>query len=65
MMTEEMTVEEQEGVEAIQYLQSRVGIDESTADALRGWRGMSKRGQEFTLKMASSMKGKSTDDKEI
>lgn len=64
-MSSKLTVEEQEGVEAIQYLQSRVGIDESTADALRGWRGMSKRGQEFTLKMASSMKRNNTDDKEI
>ena len=46
---EELTREEQRGVEAIQYLQSMVAIDETAEKALAGWRDMSDNDQETTM----------------
>lgn len=46
---EELTKEEQRGVEAIQYLQSMIAIDETTEEALAGWRAMSDDDQETTM----------------
>lgn len=48
---QEMTDEEKEGVKAIVFLQSLVGIVEPEDKALRGWRGFSEYDKEATLRM--------------
>jgi hypothetical protein len=51
----ELTKEEQRGVEAIQYLQSMIAIDETAGEALAGWRAMSDDEQETTMVTYSFM----------
>ncbi len=50
-----LTVEEQQGISAIQYLQSMAGINESDDDALNGWRNMSPSDRKFTLSFYNSL----------
>ena len=45
----ELTEDERQGIEAIQFLQAMVGIDETAEDALAGWRKMSGDEKETTL----------------
>jgi hypothetical protein len=48
-MPETLTIEEENGIKAIQYLQGVVSIDESRDKALRGWRGMSEHEKVTTM----------------
>ena len=57
-----ITVEEQQGIKAIQYLQSLVGIDESNEEALTGWRDMSKSQKEFTLNVCAKFEGDADEE---
>ena len=58
----EITVEERQGIKAIQYLQSLAGIDESNKEALTGWRDMSKSQKEFTLKVCVEFGGDADEE---
>ena len=58
----EITVEEQQGIKAIQYLQSLVDIDESKEKASTGWRMMSKSQKELTLKVHAEFGGNADEN---
>jgi len=51
----ELTVEEQQGIKAIQYLQAVREINESEEDALIGWRKMHPYQKEFTLELYNTL----------
>lgn len=53
----ELTNEETRGIEAIQYLQSMVALDETTEDALAEWRAMSDEDKEQTMVIFEFMLG--------
>ena len=58
----QLTVEEQQGIKAVQYLQSVREIDESEEDALIGWRKMSSEQQKFTLDFANNLMERETPE---
>lgn len=53
----ELTNEEARGIEAIQYLQSMVSVDETTEEALAEWRAMSDEDKEQTMVIFEYMLG--------
>ena len=63
MNNSKVNVEEQQGIRAIQYLQSLVGIDESEEDALNGWKDMSKYEKQNTMAAYSALGGENIDEK--
>jgi hypothetical protein len=48
----------QEGMRAIQYLQSLAGIEESDEDARKGWALLTEREKEFTVELYKSLQPK-------
>jgi hypothetical protein len=49
---------EEQGIEAIIYLQKMIGKDEPREKAMAGWHAMSKRERVFTLEFYQQMKDK-------